>query len=67
MLTMYIYWDNINTKNKNMEVLTNVTKVDGLEVNRENLDVEVKHNRSLKVAVQGPNFMAHPLYIYIYI
>jgi hypothetical protein len=24
---------------------------------------ELKHNRSLKVAVQGPDFMAHPLYI----
>jgi hypothetical protein len=24
----------------------------------------LKHNRSLKVAVQGLNFMAHPLYIY---
>jgi hypothetical protein len=26
-----------------------------------------KHNRSLKVAVQGPDFMAHPLYIHTYI
>jgi hypothetical protein len=28
--------------------------------------VTVKHNRSLKVAVQGPDFMAHPLYIHTY-
>jgi hypothetical protein len=26
-----------------------------------------KHNRSLKVAVQGPDFMAHPLYLHTYI
>jgi hypothetical protein len=25
-----------------------------------------KHNRSLKVLVQGLDFMAHPLYIHIY-
>jgi hypothetical protein len=25
----------------------------------------VKHNRSLKVAVQGPDLMAHPSYIHI--
>jgi hypothetical protein len=25
-----------------------------------------KHNRSLKVMVQGLDFMAHPLYIHIY-
>jgi hypothetical protein len=25
-----------------------------------------KHNRSLKVKVQGPDFMAHPLYIHTY-
>jgi hypothetical protein len=28
------------------------------------LNQEGKHNRSLKVVVQGPDFMAHPLYIH---
>jgi hypothetical protein len=26
----------------------------------------MKHNRSLKVAAQGPDFMAHSFYIYVY-
>jgi hypothetical protein len=26
--------------------------------------MDLKHNRSLKVAVQGSDFMAHPLYIH---
>jgi hypothetical protein len=36
-------------------------------MNIERVTLEVEHNRSLKVAVQGLDFMAHSLYIHIYI
>jgi hypothetical protein len=31
---------------------------------QQRINLKWKHNRSLKVAVQGSNFMAHPLYIH---
>jgi hypothetical protein len=41
--------DNIDTTKKNTETLIGASKEAGLEVN-----AAKKHNRSLKVAVQGP-------------